>query len=58
MTVPQAALVFAAVAPGCVFTCFALLWLAGWVPGERTISRVTGITFSACALALLAPLSS
>ncbi len=42
-------LVFVVVAPGFVFAVFALLWLLGWVPSERVVSRITGLTFSACA---------
>jgi len=48
----QAALVFVVSAPGVVFGLFGLLWLLGWVPSERFLSRVTGITFSACLAAL------
>jgi NAD(P)H-quinone oxidoreductase subunit 5 len=47
-------LVFAVLAPGVVFGVFALLWLMGWVPAERVLSRVTGATFSASVLALAA----
>jgi len=54
MSLSQAALVFVVLAPGAVFAVLALLWLLGWVPGERTISRITGLTFSAAALALAA----
>jgi NAD(P)H-quinone oxidoreductase subunit 5 len=50
----QAALVFVVLAPGVVFGTLALLWLLGWVPGERTVSRITGLTFSGCVLALAA----
>jgi len=46
----QAILVFVVLAPGVVFGVFALLWLLGWTPGERLASRITGGTFSACAL--------
>jgi NAD(P)H-quinone oxidoreductase subunit 5 len=56
VTVPQAILVSVVLAPGLVFALFALSWLLGWVPGERVISRITGITFSlsaACLAALL-----
>ena len=45
-------LVFVVLAPGVVFAILALLWLLGWVPGERALSRITGLTFSACMLAL------
>lgn len=50
MSLPQAILVFVVLAPGVVFGVFALLWLLGWTPGERVASRITGGTFSACAL--------
>jgi len=50
----QAMLVFAVVAPGAVFGVFALLWLAGWVPAERVLTRATGATFSASVLAFAA----
>jgi len=48
----QAILVFVVLAPGVVFGVLALLWLLGWVPGERVVSRITGLTFSACVLGL------
>ena len=54
MSLSQAALVFVVLAPGSVFGVLALLWLLGWVPSERTVSRITGLTFSACAIALAA----
>jgi NAD(P)H-quinone oxidoreductase subunit 5 len=57
MNPAQAALVFVVLAPGAVFAALGLGWLLGWVPGERTISRITGLTFSACVLALAALLS-
>ena len=52
MNLSQAALVFVVLAPGVVFGVFALLWMLGWVPGERVVSRITGLTFSACVIAL------
>jgi NADH-quinone oxidoreductase subunit L len=54
MSLPQAILVFVVSAPGVVFGVLAFLWLIGWVPGERTVSRITGLTFSACVLGLAA----
>ena len=48
----QAALVFAIVAPGVAFALLGLLWLLGWTPTERVLSRITGGTFSTCILAL------
>jgi NAD(P)H-quinone oxidoreductase subunit 5 len=54
VSLSQAALVFAVMAPGGVFALLALLWLLGWVPSERVLSRVTGLTFTACVLALTA----
>jgi NADH-quinone oxidoreductase subunit L len=48
----QAALSFVVLAPGVIFAAFALLWLLGWVPSERVVSRITGLTFSLCVLGL------
>lgn len=43
-------LVLLVLAPGVVFALFALLWLLlAWTPGERLLSWITGLTFSACA---------
>ena len=47
MSVFQDILIFVVVAPGAVFAAFALLWLLGWTPRERLLSRTTGLTFSA-----------
>lgn len=52
MDLAQATLVFLVLAPGVVFLVLALLWLAGWVPSERVLSRITGATFSASLPAL------
>lgn len=54
MSFPQAILVFVVLAPGVVFGVLALLWLFGWVPSERLVSRITGLTFSACVFGLAA----
>jgi NADH:ubiquinone oxidoreductase subunit 5 (subunit L)/multisubunit Na+/H+ antiporter MnhA subunit len=51
----QATLVFVVMAPGAAFAALALLWLLGWVPGERLLSRITALTFSA-SIAGLVPL--
>jgi NAD(P)H-quinone oxidoreductase subunit 5 len=51
MDLSQSALVFLVLAPGGVFGGLALLWVLGWVPAERVVSRITGATFSAAALA-------
>ena len=53
MNLSQSALVFVVLAPGVVFGVFALLWMLAWVPGERVVSRITGLTFSACVIALV-----
>jgi NAD(P)H-quinone oxidoreductase subunit 5 len=45
-------LVFVVFSPGVVFGLLALLWLLGWVPAERLVSRITGVIFSASILAL------
>ncbi len=52
MSFPQGALVFVVSAPGVVFGVLAFLWLLGWVPSERLLSKITGLTFSACVFAL------
>jgi NADH:ubiquinone oxidoreductase subunit 5 (subunit L)/multisubunit Na+/H+ antiporter MnhA subunit len=44
----QDILVFVVVAPGIIFAVFGLLWIMGWVPSERLLSRVTGATFASC----------
>ncbi len=48
----QDVLVFVVSAPGLIFGVLALLWLLGWAPSERLLSRITGLTFSACALGI------
>jgi NADH-quinone oxidoreductase subunit L len=48
----QAMLVFVVLAPGVVFGALALLWLVGWVPAERLVSGITGVTYSASILGL------
>lgn len=52
MDFTQAMLVFVVLAPGLVFALLALAWLLGWVPPERVVSSITGVTFSASVLAL------
>jgi NADH-quinone oxidoreductase subunit L len=52
MSPVQAALVFCVMAPGGLFCLFGLAWLLGWVPSERIVSRVTGVTFATCVLAI------
>jgi NADH-quinone oxidoreductase subunit L len=52
VSLSQAILVFVVLAPGVVFAVLALLWLLGWIPGERVVSRITGGTFYGCALGL------
>jgi NADH-quinone oxidoreductase subunit L len=51
---PQTILMFVVLAPGVVFGILASLWLLGWTPGERFLSWITGLTFSACALGIAA----
>jgi NADH:ubiquinone oxidoreductase subunit 5 (subunit L)/multisubunit Na+/H+ antiporter MnhA subunit len=48
----QAMLVFVVLAPGAVAAVFGLAWLAGWVPRERVVSGITGLTFSASVAAM------
>jgi NADH:ubiquinone oxidoreductase subunit 5 (subunit L)/multisubunit Na+/H+ antiporter MnhA subunit len=50
----QAILVFVVIAPGVVFAVFSLLWLIGWTPGERLLSWITGLTFTACMFGIAA----
>jgi NAD(P)H-quinone oxidoreductase subunit 5 len=54
MSPSQITLVFVVLAPGVVFGVLGMLWLLGWVPGERMVSRITGATFSASVLGLAA----
>src|SRR5690349_9701060 len=54
VTPSQAILVFVVTAPGVVFGILASLWLLGWTPSESFLSRVTGLTFSACAVGIAA----
>ena len=54
MSLSQATLVFVVLAPGFVFGILASLWLLGWAPSERMLSRLTGLTFSSCALGVAA----
>ena len=50
----QDILVLVVVAPGFIFAVFALLWLLGWVPSERLLSWITGLTFAACTSGVVA----
>jgi NAD(P)H-quinone oxidoreductase subunit 5 len=50
----QTILVAVVLAPGVVFLLLSLSWLLGWVPRERLVSRITGATFSLCALGIAA----
>ena len=52
VSLSQVILVAVVFAPGVVFALLSLLWLLGWVPGERGISLLMGGTFSLCALGL------
>lgn len=52
MNLSQEILVFVVLAPGLVFGVLALLWLLGWTPGERAISKITGATFSISGLGI------
>ena len=54
MSPSQVTLAFVVLAPGVVFGVLAFLWLLGWAPGERFLSRITGLTFSACAFGIAA----
>ena len=48
----QATLSFVVLAPGMVFGVLGLLWLLGWVPTERVVSKMTALTFSAAIFGL------
>ena len=50
MDLSQVTLVSVVLAPGVIFGVLALLWLLGWIPSERVLSRITGVTFSASVL--------
>ena len=54
MDYSQALLAFVVLAPGLVFGLLSLLWMLGWVPAERVVSRITGSAFSGSILALAA----
>ena len=54
MSHPQAILVVVVLAPGVVFGVLASLWLLGWTVGERFLSWITSLTFSACAFGITA----
>lgn len=54
MRLSQITLVFVVLAPGVAFAVLASSWLLGWIPGERVVSRITGLTFAACALGVAA----
>lgn len=54
MSLRQAILVFVVLAPGVVFGFLASLWMLGWTPSERVLSRVTGLTFTGCSLGVAA----
>lgn len=45
MTLPQLLLLSVVLAPGVIFALFSLLWLAGWSPPERALTRVTGALY-------------
>lgn len=52
MTAPQWTLIFVVFAPGAVFLVFSLLWLLGWNPSERFLSRVTGLVYATATAAV------
>lgn len=54
MDLSQSLLLFVVLAPGVVFSVISLLWLLGWVPQERAVSRITGIVFLSSIFALAA----
>jgi NAD(P)H-quinone oxidoreductase subunit 5 len=50
----QDILVFVVVAPGVIFAVFGLLWMMDWVPSERLLSWITGLTFAVCTFGIAA----
>jgi NADH-quinone oxidoreductase subunit L len=48
---PEQLLAFLVAAPGALFALLALLWLLGWKPPEKLLSRVTATLFSTMAIA-------
>lgn len=52
MDISQVTLLLAVLAPGAVFGALALLWLLGWTPRERLLSRITAGTFLTSIIAL------
>jgi NAD(P)H-quinone oxidoreductase subunit 5 len=54
MELSQGLLVFVVAAPGAVFALLSLAWLAGFAPSERSVARLTALTFSASVLAIVA----
>lgn len=54
MNPSQAILTFVVAAPGVVFALLASLWMVGWAPGERVLSRISALTFSACSVGIAA----
>ena len=55
MTFPQMLLLGVVMAPGVIFALFSLLWLLGWTPPERALTRVTGAVYllATCAVGWL-----
>jgi NADH-quinone oxidoreductase subunit L len=49
---PRASLLFVILAPGVAFSVTAMLWLLGYTPSERIISRTTAVLYSVSVLAL------
>jgi len=45
MTISQMLLLAVVGAPGAVFALFSLLWLLGWTPPERLLTRVTSVVY-------------
>ena len=50
----QDILVFVVMAPGVIFGVFGLLWMMDWVPSERLLSWITGLTFAVCTFGVAA----
>jgi NAD(P)H-quinone oxidoreductase subunit 5 len=50
----QVILVLVVVAPGVIFAVFGFLWMMDWVPSERLLSWITGLTFAVCTFGVAA----
>jgi NAD(P)H-quinone oxidoreductase subunit 5 len=52
MALSEILLLIVVLLPGATAVLLGLAWLAGWLPSERVVSRITGATYALCAVAL------